>query len=283
MTTDCTDHVEYTVVGSPLVEISSRFLGGLGNCLSHVHPAIAPRMEADIGHAHRDDRDCKQDGDDHRDQTVHAEENGTSSWGKVNRGSAREPRPLSRATRRRSLIPGVIAWQGCCRRSRGRRVHVPVQDGDTGRPKRQSPSTTVFGRACLDRRARDCPVRAEHAAVARQRFQQSSASSAVVEPLAGIGRHPLRDPMTALRTDDYRVQRHCASGRHFARSVPISAPGPSDSPPGRRCPRRSSTAFHPGQPRPWTRRNCHQKASGRCGKRSAGRPPSIPHAPGPLA
>src|SRR5512142_846548 len=54
----------------------------------------------------------------------------------------------------------------------------------------------------------DGSIRAEHAAVALLRAQQSVASLALVEIDARVGGHPLVRAGTAIRTGDERVQRH---------------------------------------------------------------------------
>ena len=59
---------------------------------------------------------------------------------------------------------------------------------------------------CLDGRARDRPVRAEHAAVARLRAQHVMARLALVEPLAGVRRHRLALPVPAMRACQRRLQ-----------------------------------------------------------------------------
>ena len=63
-------------------------------------------------------------------------------------------------------------------------------------------TTTV---TCLYRRAFDGAVGAEHTAIAGQRFQQFTASLAIVEKLAGIGRHGFHFFMTALRAGNFAL------------------------------------------------------------------------------
>jgi hypothetical protein len=62
--------------------------------------------------------------------------------------------------------------------------------------------------ACLHRRARYRAVGAEHAAVALERLQPHPAAFAVVEELAGIGRHRLDRLMAAFRACELRLQVH---------------------------------------------------------------------------
>jgi len=57
---------------------------------------------------------------------------------------------------------------------------------------------------CLDRRALDCAVGAEHAAVTRLWPQQFTAAFAVVVKLTGVGRHAFPLLMSTLRTGDNR-------------------------------------------------------------------------------
>ena len=66
------------------------------------------------------------------------------------------------------------------------------------------------GRAHLDRRARDGPVRAKDAAIASLGLEPGSASLAVIEELASVGRHGLRGLMPAGGTGDGRLQLHGA-------------------------------------------------------------------------
>lgn len=58
----------------------------------------------------------------------------------------------------------------------------------------------------LDRRAFDRPIGAKHAAIAWLGFQQSPAHLAIIEKLAGIGRHDLFFGMTAVRTGNRRFE-----------------------------------------------------------------------------
>ena len=64
------------------------------------------------------------------------------------------------------------------------------------------------GRAHLDRRARDGPVRAKDAAIASLGLEPGSASLAVIEELASVGRHGLRGLMPAGGTGEGRLQLH---------------------------------------------------------------------------
>ncbi|MET4482967.1 hypothetical protein ABIB66_007532 [Bradyrhizobium sp. F1.13.3] len=52
----------------------------------------------------------------------------------------------------------------------------------------------------------------EHAAVARERLQALAAAFAVIEELAGVGRHDLGSSVTALGTRDRGVHGHLPSG-----------------------------------------------------------------------
>ena len=69
------------------------------------------------------------------------------------------------------------------------------------------PAATITS---LDRRAGYRRIGAKYAAVPRQGFQDSSASLAVVEPLARIRRHDLCLDMRALRTGDVRLGNYYA-------------------------------------------------------------------------
>lgn len=60
----------------------------------------------------------------------------------------------------------------------------------------------------LDRWTRRGAVGAEYAAVASERLKPTSASLAVVEELAGVGRHVLCDAVAALGTSQGRLQLH---------------------------------------------------------------------------
>ena len=65
-------------------------------------------------------------------------------------------------------------------------------------PLRSTAAATAGALApLLDWRARHRPVGAEHAAVASLRFEHRVAMLALVEPLAGVGRHGLRLDVTA--------------------------------------------------------------------------------------
>jgi hypothetical protein len=61
----------------------------------------------------------------------------------------------------------------------------------------------------LYRRTRHIAIRAEHAAVTRERLEDSAAALAIVEKLAGIGRHCFRFPMSTMRTCDCGLKLHC--------------------------------------------------------------------------
>ena len=58
----------------------------------------------------------------------------------------------------------------------------------------------------LNRRAGHCAVGAEHAAVARLRFEQRVAAFAFVEPLTGVGGHDLGLDVPAQRTGQRRFE-----------------------------------------------------------------------------
>ncbi len=62
----------------------------------------------------------------------------------------------------------------------------------------------------LHRRARDRAIRAEHAAVASERLKPGPAALAVVEELAGVGRHGLGGLVLAGRTGQSRLKLHWA-------------------------------------------------------------------------
>ena len=60
----------------------------------------------------------------------------------------------------------------------------------------------------LDRRTRNRPVGAKHAAIAVPGFQSGAAASPVVEKLAGVRRHPLGRLVAAVRAADDGFQYH---------------------------------------------------------------------------
>jgi hypothetical protein len=62
---------------------------------------------------------------------------------------------------------------------------------------------------CLHRRTRQRAVRAKHAAISRLGFQPLATGLAVIEDLAGVGRHGLDCLMTATRTGERRFQLNC--------------------------------------------------------------------------
>jgi hypothetical protein len=59
----------------------------------------------------------------------------------------------------------------------------------------------------LNWRTRHRPIRAEHAAIARLRFEPFTAALAVIEKLAGVRGHCLGRLMTAMLTGQYVVVR----------------------------------------------------------------------------
>ena len=63
----------------------------------------------------------------------------------------------------------------------------------------------------LNRRARHRAIRAEHAAIARKGFKPLAAAFAVVEELAGVGRHRVRRLIAAPRAGDYGVSDHAGN------------------------------------------------------------------------
>lgn len=60
----------------------------------------------------------------------------------------------------------------------------------------------------LNRRAFDRTVRAKHAAIAFFGFKQGSAGLAVIEKLAGIGRHGFRFGVSTVRTGNRRFENY---------------------------------------------------------------------------
>ena len=60
----------------------------------------------------------------------------------------------------------------------------------------------------LYRRARHRSVRAKHAAIAREGLEPFAAPFAVIEELAGIGRHRLDSLMAAFRASQVRLKLH---------------------------------------------------------------------------
>ena len=65
----------------------------------------------------------------------------------------------------------------------------------------------------LDRRARHRAVRAEHAAIARERLEPFATALAVIEELAGIGRHRLDSPIAAFGACECGLKLHIGSAR----------------------------------------------------------------------
>ena len=63
----------------------------------------------------------------------------------------------------------------------------------------------------LDRRTRHGGVRAKHAAVASQGLQPGATALAVIEDLAGVGRHRFNGLVLADRTSQCRLKLHRAS------------------------------------------------------------------------
>src|SRR6185437_15068619 len=78
----------------------------------------------------------------------------------------------------------------------------------------RSPAAILI-RRLLHRRAGHGAVRAEHAAVARQRLELGAAALADIEELAGVGRHRLERAVPAMRTGDFGFELH--HGRLFER------------------------------------------------------------------
>ena len=74
--------------------------------------------------------------------------------------------------------------------------------------------------AFLNRRARVCSIRAIHAAVTRQRFEQGMAVRTFVKPLTGIRRHRLDMGEPAFGTGQRGLQ---GNGDQFA--VPMTVDG----------------------------------------------------------
>ena len=64
------------------------------------------------------------------------------------------------------------------------------------------PSLLDTGLFRLDRRTRDRAVRTEHTAIAGFWLQANTASSAVIENLADIRRHPFNGRVSAVRASD---------------------------------------------------------------------------------
>jgi hypothetical protein len=93
--------------------------------------------------------------------------------------------------------------------------------------RRLAPNTPVSLRpflaaasARLDRRARDATVGTEHATVAQAGFEPHAAALAVIEKLAGIGRHAFGFLMAAARAGDLGFQNH-ALGPLFSNWDPL--------------------------------------------------------------
>jgi hypothetical protein len=70
---------------------------------------------------------------------------------------------------------------------------------------------------CLYRRTRDRAIRAKHATIALLVLQPVTTILAVIEELAGVGRHRLGGLVSAMRTGERRFQSHqrfaCAVSR----------------------------------------------------------------------
>src|ERR1700722_8339014 len=73
--------------------------------------------------------------------------------------------------------------------------------------------------ACLHRRTWHGAVRTEHAAIALPGLQPFPTIFAIVEELAGIGRHRLGCPMAAMRTSERRFQPHQRCARTILNPV----------------------------------------------------------------
>jgi hypothetical protein len=74
--------------------------------------------------------------------------------------------------------------------------------------------TGAAGHLLLDRRAFDRTVRAEYTAILGVGLEQCATSLALIEKLAGIGRHGFRFGVTTVRTCNRRVENdrlHCFS------------------------------------------------------------------------
>ena len=75
----------------------------------------------------------------------------------------------------------------------------------------------------LDRRARHRAVRAEHAAIARERLEPFATALAVIEELARIGRHRLDSLIAAFGASECGLKLH--TGSCLALSIPRLAAG----------------------------------------------------------
>jgi hypothetical protein len=73
-------------------------------------------------------------------------------------------------------------------------------------PSGSASSLSIARRAAaviaLDRRTRDRAIGAKYATIASERLKPGPAALAVIEELAGIGRHRLDGPMAAFRAGD---------------------------------------------------------------------------------
>jgi hypothetical protein len=70
--------------------------------------------------------------------------------------------------------------------------------------------------ARLDGRARNGPIGAEHATIARLRLQALAAALAIIKEQAGVFRHPFEGLLAAFRTGDGRLLDHAGVFRATA-------------------------------------------------------------------
>jgi hypothetical protein len=110
---------------------------------------------------------------------------------------------LYRLMRASSSVLFVI-WRGMVRRRQKNSAHE--RSACLSGHRISLSCTTIIRR--LHRRTRHSSIRAEHAAIAFQGLQAFSAALAVVEELAGVGRHDLGGLMTALGAGDRRIKPH---------------------------------------------------------------------------
>src|ERR1700687_363480 len=78
----------------------------------------------------------------------------------------------------------------------------------------------IYGIPC-ESEFRAAGIRAKHATIARLRLQALPTPFAVIEELAGVGRHGLGCLMSTMRTSEGRIQLH----QRFARTI-LGSAGP---------------------------------------------------------
>jgi hypothetical protein len=92
-------------------------------------------------------------------------------------------------------------------RKRTRRVRAQIRASSLSIPR--SAAAVI----ALDRRTRDRAVGTEHAAIAREGLEPFTTALAVIEELAGIGRHRLDSLIAAFGASQCGLKLHIGSAR----------------------------------------------------------------------